>query len=233
VFWGSQWSSDPAGAAPALQNFFNGLFGPDDTWGLINTQYCEGIPSGSSKCGPGSIPIEHATSSILAGVWFDNARKAPKRASGSQIAAEAVAAATHFGNTTGASNLNSQYIIASPTHTKPDGFPSILCGYHNATSSVDGTVAYQNLPYVADLGAGGCTTISHPTALDGYFSTETHEFAETITDFFIPKGWFHVNTKGEIGDLCQQLDARETLSTGTFDVQGLWSNAAKGCRTSG
>jgi hypothetical protein len=233
VFWGSQWSSDPAGAAPALQNFFNGLYGAADTWGLIATQYCEGVPAGSSTCGAGSIRIEHATSSILAGVWFDNSVKAPKKAKGSQIAAEAVAAATHFGNTTSAANLNAQYVIASPTHAKPDGFPSKLCGYHSYTSSVDGNVVYTNLPYVADLGAGGCTTISHPTALDGYFSTETHEFAETITDFYIPAGWFHSNTGGEIGDLCEKLDARETLSTGTFDVQGLWSNQARGCRTSG
>lgn len=82
-----------------------------------------------------------------------------------------------------------------------------------------------------DLGAGGCTTLPNASALDGLFSTETHEYAETVTDFWPSIGWN--GGGGEIGDECVNLDARLTLSTGTFDVQGLWSNAANACVTTG
>jgi hypothetical protein len=232
VFWGSQWSNDPAGAAAALQQFFTGLHGAPDTWGTILSQYCEGVPAGTTHCGHQGVPVVHPTQSILRGVWFDNAAPAPRKASANQLATEAVAAAEHFGNTTQKPNLNAQYVLASPTGTHPDGFPHTgFCGWHNFTSSPDGNVAYTNLPYLPDLGAGGCTTIGAPTLLDGYLSTETHEYAETVTDPWPLRGWSAGGS--EIGDACVQLDARLTLPTGTFDVQGLWSNAVNGCTTTG
>ncbi len=232
VFWGKQWSSDPAQAAPALQNFFTGLHGSADTWGTILTQYCEGVRKGTKICGSSGIHVTHPANSILGGVWFDNAANAPTNATAAQIASEATAAAQHFGNTTQTPNLNAQYVIASATGTHPDGFPNTgFCAWHDFTTSSFGNLAYTNLPYVPDLGAGACTTLSPATALDGYFSTETHEYAETVTDFWPSRGWTGGN--GEIGDACVQLDARLTLSTGTFDVQGLWSNAANNCVTQG
>jgi serine protease len=233
VFWGSQWSSDPAGAAPALQNFFAGLYGSSDTWGTILDQYCEGVAVGTANCGTTGTHVQHPSSSILGGAWFDNAAAAPSSATTSQIAAEAARAAAHFGNTTQTPNLNAQYVIASASGTHPDNFPGGgFCAWHSSTSSADGTLAYTNLPYVPDLGVGGCTTLSPATALDGYFSTETHEYAETVTDFFPSGGWL-ARGGSEIGDLCVNLDRRITLSTGTFDVQGLWSNAANACVASG
>jgi hypothetical protein len=233
VFWGSQWSSDPAHALPALRKFFKGLHGAPDTWGTILSQYCQGVPVGTTTCGGGGIPIVHPTRSILRGVWLDSSGAAPNHASMAQIAAEAVAAAGHFGNTDQASNLNAQYVVASAAGTHPDGFPGTgFCGWHDFTSSVHGNIAYTNLPYVPDLGAGGCTTITAPTKLDGYFSTETHEYAETVTDPWPRRGWV-ASGGAEIADECVQLDARLTLPTGTFDVQGLWSNSANGCRTAG
>ena len=230
VFWGSQWSHDPAGAAPALQNFFRGLFGTADTWGPILDQYCEGVAKGTTNCGSNGIHVVHPTSSILGGVFFDNATAEPTNATAAQIAAEAVKAAQHFGNTTQTPNLNDQYVIVSASGTHPDGFPnSGFCAFHDFTTFSGGKVAYTNLPYVPDLGAGGCTTIGSPTLLDGLFSTETHEYAETVTDFFPSIGWN--GGGGEIGDECVQLDSRVKLTTGTFDVQGLWSNARNACRT--
>jgi len=232
VFWGSQWSNDPAGEASALQNFFSGLYGSADNWGTIMTQYCEGVPSGTSNCGSSGTHVSHPSSSILGGTWFDNAAAAPSSASQAQLAAEAAAAASHFGNTTQTPNLNDQYVIASATGTHPDNFPnSGFCAWHSSTSSSSGTLAYTNLPYVPDLGTGACTTLTNATALDGLFSTETHEYAETVTDFWPSIGWNGRN--GEIGDECQNLDRRITLSTGTFDVQGLWSNSANACTTTG
>jgi hypothetical protein len=125
-------------------------------------------------------------------------------------------------------------VIASPTGTHPDGFNTPaggFCAWHSSMSSSVGTVAFTNLPYVPDTGKGGCTTLSNASILDGYLSTETHEYAETLTDFFPAKGWN--GGGGEIGDACTNLDARLALSTGTFDVQGLWSNAKNKCVTKG
>lgn len=233
VFWGSQWSNDPAGAAPALQAMFTNLVGSQDTWGTILDQYCEGLPVGTSSCGSLGTHVQHPSSGLLAGVWFDNAAPTPSKASISQLAAEAVSAANHFGNTTQAPNLNAQYVIASPTGTHPDGFPGSFCGWHDFTTTSSGVnIAYTNLPYVPDLGNGACTTLSPARLIDGYESTETHEYAETVTDPFPSTGWL---AKGgsEIGDLCINLDAYLITKGGTFDVQGLWSNAATSCVTQG
>ncbi|MGW2371087.1 hypothetical protein [Kitasatospora sp. NPDC001683] len=232
VFWGSQWSSDPAGVAPDMQNMFKGLYGSQDTWGTILDQYCEGVAKGTTNCGTNGIHVQHPTSSPLAGVWFDNSAAAPGNATSTQIAAEAGKAAAHFGNTTQAPNLNAQYVVVSATGTHPDGFPNTgFCAWHDKTSSSYGTLAYTNLPYIPDQGAGACTTFTDGRLLSGIESTETHEYAETVTDFWPSIGWN--GGGGEIGDECENLDAYVTLSTGTFDLQGLWSNSANKCVTHG
>lgn len=230
VFWGKQWSNDPAGAASALQSLFNNLYGPQDTWGMILDQYCEGMPTGTVTCAPNAVFVQHPASSLLKGVWFDTASPAPSKATASQIAGEAVIAAAHFGNTTQTPNLNDQYVIASPSGTHPDGFPHGFCAWHSSTTSSYGNIAYTNLPYVPDLPAADCTTIASPGPLDGYESTETHEYAETVSDPFPSNGW--LKGSAEIADLCENLDAHLTIHGATFDVQGLWSNAAGGCVTS-
>ncbi|MEY9932366.1 hypothetical protein ABH926_007017 [Catenulispora sp. GP43] len=234
VFWGSQWSSDPAGVAPDLQAMFKGLYGASDTWGTILTQYCENAPAGTTACPAGATFVNHPASSPLAGVWFDSAAAAPRKATKTQLAAEAASAAAHFGNTTQTPNLNAQYVVVSPTGTHPDGFGphGSFCAWHDKTTSGYGTLAYTNLPYVPDLGAGACTTLTDGRMLSGIESTETHEYAETVTDFWPTTGWYN-SSGGEVGDECENLDAYETLSTGTFDVQGLWSNKASACVTSG
>lgn len=232
VFWGSQWSKDPASAADALQKLFGNLYGSSDTWGTILDQYCENQPVGSVTCGPSGTFVQHPTSPVLAGVWFDNASAAPSKASTGQIAGEAVSAAVHFSNTGQGANLNAQYVIASAAGTHPDNFPhGGFCAWHSSTASTYGNIAYTNLPYVPDLGPGACTTIASPRLIDGYESTETHEYAETVTDPFPSNGWLKGGS--EIGDLCVNEDAYLTINKITFDVQGLWSNVAGGCVTQG
>jgi hypothetical protein len=233
VFWGKQWSSDPAGVATDLQNMFKGLYGSKDTWGTIMSQYCSGLAAGTTACGSKGVHVKHPSATPLAGVWFDSAADEPSSATASQLAAEAVKAAGHFGNKTATPNYNAQYVIVSPTGTHPDGFPnSGFCAWHDSTSSAYGRLAYTNLPYVPDLGAGACTTFTDGRLLSGIESTETHEYAETVTDFWPTDGWYNT-ANGEIGDECVNLDAYVPLSTGTFDLQGLWSNSANKCATKG
>ena len=85
VFWGSQWSSDPAVAASALQNFFSALNGTPDTYDTIFTQYCEGVPKGTAICGTSGTHIQKPATTSLAGVWFDNTALAPTHATAAQI----------------------------------------------------------------------------------------------------------------------------------------------------
>lgn len=234
VFWGKQWTtSDPAGVAADMQGFFKGLYGARDTWGTILDQYCEGLKAGTTSCGTAGVHVQHPASSPLAGVWFDSAANEPANPTAANIATEATSAAGHFGNKTQAPNDDAQYVIVSATGTHPDGFPnSGFCGWHDFTSTSYGNLAYTNLPYVPDLGAGACTTLTDGRLLSGIESTETHEYAETVTDFWPVDGWYNT-ANGEIGDECVNLDAYLTLSTGTYDVQGLWSNAANKCVTQG
>lgn len=234
VFWGKQWTtSDPAGVATDMQGLFKGLYGSADTWGTILDQYCEGLKKGTTNCGSAGTHVVHPAATPLAGVWFDSAANEPSNTSIANIAAEATKAAGHFGNTTQTPNYNAQYVIVSATGTHPDGFPnSGFCGWHDFTSTSYGKLAYTNLPYVPDLGAGACTTFTDGRLLSGIESTETHEYAETVTDFWPVNGWNN-NANGEIGDECVNLDAYVKLTTGTYDLQGLWSNAANKCVTHG
>ena len=234
VFWGKQWlTSDPAKVANDMKAMFKGLYGTADTWGTILDQYCEGLKAGTTNCGTAGFHVIHPTVSPLRGIWFDSAANEPSNPTAANIATEATNAAGHFGNTTQTPNYNAQYVILSATGTHPDGFPnSGFCGWHDFTSTGFGKLAYTNLPYVPDLGAGACTTFTDGRLLSGIESTETHEYAETVTDFYPTAGWYNT-ANGEIGDECVNLDAYVKLTTGTYDLQGLWSNSANKCVTHG
>ncbi|HET9171839.1 MAG TPA: hypothetical protein VFN97_20545 [Actinospica sp.] len=237
VFWGRQWTTghDPAGVATDLQALFKGLYGSKDTWGTIMSQYCEGLKAGTTNCGTSGTHIVHPSSSPLAGVWFDNHVSEPTSPSATQLGGEAIKAAAHFGNKTQTPNDDAQYVIVSATGTHPDGFntPSgNFCAWHDSTSSSYGKLAFTNLPYVPDEGVDACTTLTDGRMLSGIESTETHEYAETVTDFWPTDGWNNT-ANGEIGDECDSMDAFVKLSTGSFDLQGLWSNSANKCVTHG
>jgi hypothetical protein len=234
VFWGSQWSNDPSNAAPELSDFFVGLHGELDRYDAVLTQYCEGVPAGTARCGARGRHVAVPTSSVLAGTWFDRASDAPEHATDAQFVSETEKAARYFGNVTQQPNLNAQYWLASPSGTHPDGFNTLagdFCGWHSSARTKYGQLAYVNLPYIPDLGRGGCTTLNPAEPLDGYFSTATHEYGEIVTDFWPDSGWIKKNRE-ETADECISLDARLTLSTGTYDFQGLWSNLANECVTS-
>jgi serine protease len=169
---------------------------------------------------------------MLAGTWYDNTSAAPSRPSQSNIASEAVRAAQHFGNTTGASNAGVQYVIATATGNNSSGFGSQYCAYHSSTSSSVGNVAYTNLPYITDAGASCGANFNGLGQYAGITIVSGHEAAESVTDPFPNTGWLD-SSGSEIGDKCAWITTgtagasqNVTLSTGTFAVQSLWSNAA-------
>jgi hypothetical protein len=228
VLWGSQWNhNDPSGEAAILESFYSGIGG--SSWLNTVTQYCQGVASGATSCGSNGTRAGNQAS-MFAGVWDDNTSTAPTHPKQSQLAAEAVKAAEHFGNKTAPSNLSVQYVIATATNNNATGFGSQYCAWHSSTSSSVGNVAYTNLPYMTDAGAscGASFNGLGPTA--GITIVGGHEAAETITDQFPSSGWLDAQGE-EIADKCawissgQGASADTTLTTGTFAVQSLWSNA--------
>ena len=231
VLWGSQWTNnDPSGEAAVLEAFYQGVGG--SSWANSVTQYCQGVATGTVTCGSSG---QHAgnPSGIFAGVWADNTTTAPNKPRQSQLAAEAVKAAQHFGNSIASSNASVQYVIATSHGHNASGFGSSYCAYHSATSSAVGNVAYTNLPYITDAGASCGANFNGLGAKAGITIVGGHEMAETMTDQFPNGGWLD-SGGAENGDKCawissgQGASANINLSTGTFAVQSLWSNAFNG-----
>lgn len=233
VLWGSQWNgNDPSGEAAILERFYSGVGG--SSWVDTVTQYCQGVASGTVFCkGAGSAADAGNPTGVYVTVWADNAGVAPSKPRQSQIAAEAVRAAQHFGNAATA-NLNAQYVIATSTGHSSSGFKSSYCAYHSWTSNAStGSVSYTNLPYITDAGANCGANFNGLGADAGITIVSGHEMAESITDPFPNGGWLDSGGQ-EIGDKCawissgQGASANISLSTGTFAVQSLWSNAFGG-----
>jgi hypothetical protein len=270
VFWGSQWgtqgtngqgyttlSGDRNAIAPRLQGFFKGLGTGNELWSGVMTQYCEGVSTGAQTCPSSSAHVGYPTGGALAGVWVDESSAAPGQATGNQIGTEAVKTAGHFGNTTTASNRNTQYVVVSPTGTNPDGFNTAggqFCAWHDytgdstlsggAVNSPYGPLAFTNMPYVTDAGSScGQNFVNSGSAGtdDGVTIVEGHEFAETVTDQFPAGGWTD-STGAENGDKCAWISSGQgasqniTLTTGTYAVQSTWGNdfngGAGGCEIS-
>jgi hypothetical protein len=224
VLWGSQWSSDPSNEAALVGSFLGDVGG--SSWLNSVTQYCQGVASGTITCGTSGTHAGNPKG-ILAGTWSDNAAAAPSKPSQSQLAAEAVNAAGHFGNTSGSSNASMQYVIATAHNNNASGFGTQYCAWHSSTSSSYGNIAYTNLPYITDAGASCGANFNGLGPNAGITIVEGHELAETVTDQFPNGGWLDGNG-AENGDKCAWSSAttNESMGGGSFPVQPLWSNAA-------
>ncbi len=230
VLWGSQWkNNDPSGEVGILTNFYKGVGG--SAWLNSVTQYHQGVPVGTYISSGGTAAGNQA--GMLAGIWSDNSASAPAHPTQAQLAAEAVKAAAHFGNTSAKANASVQYIIATSHGNSASGFGTQYCAWHSYTSSSYGNIAYSNLPYLTDAGASCGAGFNGLGAKAGITMVAGHELGETITDQFPSGGWTD-STGAENGDKCawissgQGASANVTLSTGTFPVQSLWSNGYTG-----
>jgi serine protease len=234
VYWGSQWTNhDPSGEAAIQQSFFSHVGG--SAWNNSVTQYCEGVAKGTAVCnGAGTAAVN--PTGVLSGVWYDNATAAPSRPRQGQLAAEAIAAAAHFGNIGAGANSQVQYVINTATGNNASGFGSQYCAWHSSTSSSYGPIAFTNMPYITDAGAScGANFVNGGAAglTDGITIVGGHEFAETETDIFPSGGWLD-GSGAENGDKCawigtgQGAAANVSLNGASFPVQSLWSNAFNG-----
>jgi serine protease len=229
VIWGSQWNTagDPSGEQSRLQSFFSHAGG--SPWLNSVTQYCQGVAAGTVTCGSSGTHAGNPTG-IYATTWADTGSAAPAHPTQSQLAAEAVKAAGHFGNTSVTSNKSVQYVIATAHGNSASGFGTQYCAWHSATTSSYGDVAYTNLPYITDAGASCGANFNGLGSNAGITIVEGHEMAETITDQFPNGGWLDRSGE-ENGDKCawissgQGASANVSLNGATFPVQSLWSNA--------
>jgi serine protease len=236
VYWGSQWgtssiTNDPSGEASLQSSFFQHAYGSGDTFFTSQTQYCEGVATGTTQCNGAGTPVGHPSSSPLAGTWLDSSASAPSRPSNSQLAAEAVKAAAHFG----VSGDNIQIIVDSPHGVVPNGFKTQYCAWHDVTTNSSGAkVPYTNMPYITDAGSAcGANFITPSNGVSG--STEGitivggHEYAETLTDPEAGNGWLD-STGYETGDKCAWISSGQgasaviALNGSYYAVQSLWSN---------
>ena len=251
VYYGNQWGQagpngmptlDPSGEAPVYTGLISKLYGAGDTWSTSTTQYCSGVAVGTINCGAAGTHVGHPASSPLAGTWVDNAVKAPRRASQSQLAAEAVRAAAHFG----VSGTNVQIIVASPHGVVPSGFGTQYCAWHSNTTVNGVPTPYTNLPYIPDVGSTcGAGYVQPGTsgvdpATEGVTIVGGHEYAESVTDP-LPnslEAWrddADTTTGGENGDKCAWSYGKSgivNLNGSNFAVQSLYSNndgATGGC----
>ena len=231
IYWGSQWNgNDPSGEAAIEQDFFNHVGA--SSWNNSVTQYCQGVATGTVTCGTSGVHAPNPTN-VLGGTWFDNGAAAPSRPTQTQLAAEAVNAAAHFGNTTAAVNKTVQYVISTATGNNSSGFGTQYCAWHSSTSSTYGNIAYTNMPYMTDAGASCGANFNGLGLTAGITIVGGHEFAETETDIFPNGGWLDKNG-AENADKCawigsgQGASASVSLNGKSFHVQSLWSNAFNG-----
>jgi len=239
VFWGSQWrSNDPY--ASYEQRFFRGLYGPGDTWTGLQREWCDHIPKGAVSCPQRAPRVGAPYGGLVKGVWFDNSRLAIPtdnpvvRGLPDAVAQEAVRAAAHFGNRSGAKNRDVVYLINEPSRFDSLGYGALYCGYHSVVGSNYGLIPYADLPYLTDIGFQcGQNYVNRGSAgtYDGVSLVAGHEYIESITDPYVLTGW--ADQEGEENaDKCIWKATGEgamtnvRLSTGTFAVQGSWSNLA-------
>lgn len=114
--------------------------------------------------------------------------------------------------------------------------------YVNVSSSY-GDIAFTNLPYVTDMGAGcGENFVNSGSAGvdDGFSIVEGHEYAETITDQNPAGGWTNQQTgsgfKGEEnGDECAWITSGQgaladvLMGNGAYAMQSTWANDDNQC----
>ncbi|MHB8571952.1 MAG: hypothetical protein ACYDAY_03205 [Candidatus Dormibacteria bacterium] len=226
VYW--DWlGADPRGEGPYLEHFLGGVGG--SAWNATVTQYCDGIAAGASSCLDAGTAATNP-SGLLKATWHDDTDAIPANFSDTDLGNEAVRAAAHFGLTSSAQLQDAQIVLATPSGRSEAGFGSAFCAWHWTFGASFGEVAFTNLPYIPDAGGVcGQGVVNSPGTLDGVSIVEGHELAETETDQYANGGWLDGGGY-EIGDKCAWLTSGPgrmeniTLTTGSFAVQGLWSN---------
>jgi hypothetical protein len=243
VFWGPGWLNDSTDEAAAnyLVNLYYGLGASGDLWSLTTSQYSDG--TGHPTFGSHEL-VEYG----------DDTSASPSEVTPSDLAAEAVLGANAFSIT---DVPDAQVVVVSQSGTCfSDGFAgsscqpvqAAYCGWHSYTGFGSGELSFTNLPFQLDAGSScGEDFINSGSAgeFDGFSIVGGHEYAESVTDPQPDSGYADLADNvsgGEIADKCAWAGelwgtpdpaGDVKLSTGTYAMQSLWSNATGSCVMSG
>lgn len=153
VFWGSQWGGNGGDVQAQAEGFLKGLGTNGDTWSTILTQYCSGIPAGSTSCPADAQHIPYPDGNVFGGTWFDDRAPAGETP---DYAAEGAAAAEHFN----ADPATAIFVILAPNTTAGGGnaWHSASTGYHiiSLPSQLNNTIvlSHEYAEELADTDAG-------------------------------------------------------------------------------
>ncbi|MFN2582872.1 MAG: hypothetical protein ABR498_09055 [Candidatus Dormibacteria bacterium] len=232
-FWGSAWGGTTGSAQTYLQGFYGNVGG--SSWINTDTQYCQGVASGTVNCGSSGTHITNPTSQ-LKGTWNDAGNPpANRQIQDSDVANEAVNAMNHFGGYNG----NATYIVLTPSGDSESGFAAnggSWCAWHSDTASGGNTLAYAYVPYQPDAAAScGENFVNSGSAgyYDGFSIVGGHEYEEAQTDPHL-NAWYD-RQSSEDADKCawNSLSGDVTLGGTQYAVQPLWDNLKSGCVISG
>ena len=257
-YWGSWWNG---GTTTGTQN--SNSYGPTTTmtynsalftqvggtsWSNINSQYCQGVASGTINCGTSGTHITNPAGQLAStSTWIDTSTSPGSSPTQGQIAAEAVVAAKHFG-LTGAQAATTTIFVYTGSKQSMSGFAAAgtngtWCAWHSTTSYAPATgssttLPYAYMPYMPDAGGScGMNFINSSSSansfgngyFDGFSIVGGHEYAEAVTDPFL-SNWYD-SGGSETGDKCawSSSSKNQKFATNTFAMQPLWSNATSGC----
>lgn len=161
-----------------------------------------------------------------------------------QLRDEIDAARIRFGFPTGLADISFMFLpagvdVCAGTYCASNYY----CAYHWYFDRGAGKVLYAAQPDShRSTYPMYCATGQNPNNndADDTLNSVDHEHIETITDPDVATGWYHQNTAGEIGDLCNfRFGAakgavgemyNQTINGHHYYIQTEWSNARHGCR---
>jgi len=237
-WWGPEWGSGfssggytSAQAQTYSTNFFSNVGG--SSWVNTDTQYCQGVASGTVNCGSSGTHIANPAGQ-LKGTWNDTT-PVPSSPSQTDIANAAIRLEQHFGY-----DKNATYFVYTPSGKSMNGFATSWCAWHSETNVSGGYLAYAYMPYQPDAGTSCGENFVNATNnaygngyFDGFSVVGGHEFAEAQTDPYTSSGHYAwEDSRGnEIGDKCAWSASSANIGLGgnQYAVQPLWSNASSRC----
>jgi hypothetical protein len=221
VLWGFKKAGDPDAIAALYQKYADAYGGTP--YANIVTQYFELVSSRQ-------IYIKNPADNTF--IWHDDTNPVPKNPSDTDVQSEAWNLAAHFSSS---NPSESAYIVVSPYHRDPQGFPGgTWCAYHGVSTLLFASISYTNMPYMpdggADCGANDIAAPSDESAVDeGQTIVTGHEYNESVTDPYPDTGWYNP-TYNEIGDECAWQDIKnDKFGKYSFTMQPLWSNVQNAC----
>lgn len=233
VFWGFHPTgvplvdhnvADPSGEELYLERFFGGVGGSH--WAGVQDQYTDTTGAITNPAVQFSYPTDVVYMDPPANGW-------PAVLPDALLDSTAVGASDAYWGVHGY-NANDQFMIATPHGSNTAEFGVVYCAYHTTVAGTGGhTVPYTNLPYMTDMPFTCGSNAAGGGNLDGVSIVAGHEFEESVTDPYL-NAWYDASGQ-ENADKCAWLSSGPgrvqliTFSTGTFAVQGNWSNAISDC----